>query len=371
MKKKKNKFIQRLTTWIFLGIIFTLTITNIFSPKLSFSENENRVLTPFPSLSLANITGGDFDDQFEAWFADHFFARDTWIQAKASARMDVGAIENNDVYLGKDGRLAGAFTSVNPAALSTNISTVNDFAEETGIKLNVMILPGSAYGSAQDLPAGAYNLDEKEMISAIAAEMPEQNFLDLCDELASPEDYFKTDHHWNEKGAYAAYQKICSSVLHTQPQQFTYTKVADDFKGTMYSKSGAFWTAGEDLYRIDPAVENDITVTMDNGKVMSSLYNDDNLAGKDKYTYYLDGNHGYEKIQTSVNNGKKAVIVKDSYAHILVPYLAQEYSEIDLVDLRYYRDAVSRLITDKDSTDVYVIYSLDEFASDKNLAALW
>jgi hypothetical protein len=72
-----------------------------------------------------------------------------------------------------------------------------------------------------------------------------------------------------------------------------------------------------------------------------------------------------------VNNGKKAVIVKDSYAHILVPYLAQEYSEIDLVDLRYYKNAVSSLITDPSSTDVYVIYSLDEFTGSRSLAALW
>jgi uncharacterized protein with gpF-like domain len=94
---------------------------------------------------------------------------------------------------------------------------------------------------------------KKEMIEQIAAQMKEQNFINVCDELKDQEDYFKTDHHWNEKGAYAAYEKICASVLHTEPQQFTYTKVADDFKGTMYSKSGAFWTSGEDLYRIDPA----------------------------------------------------------------------------------------------------------------------
>lgn len=371
MNKHKIRLMKKLTSLVFVLIVFMLTVTNLFAPKLTFSINENRVLSPFPSLSLSNIFGGDFDDQFETWFADHFIARDAWIQAKAAARISVGAIENNSVYLGSDGRLIGSYTSINPATANMNISSINDFASENGIQVNVMIVPGSAYGESQYLPLGAYNLNEKQMIEQIAQQMPEQNFIDLTDALSQQDDYFKTDHHWNEKGAYAAYQAICASVLHTDPQSFTYTEVADDFKGTMYSKSGAFWTDGEPLYRIDPTSENAVTVTLEDGTVMDSLYKDENLTGKDKYTYYLDGNHSYEKIQTSVNNGKKAVIVKDSYAHILVPYLAQEYSEIDLVDLRYYRDAVSRLITDPASTDVYVIYSLDEFTSDKSLAALW
>jgi hypothetical protein len=371
MKRKRIKLSQLITTFVFFVIIFMLALTNLFAPKLTFSSNENRVLASFPSLSPANVFGGDFDDQFETWFADHFVARDTWIQVKAAARISAGAIENNNVYIGSNGHLIGSFTQADASTMNLNAQWINEFAEEQGIKVNVMIVPGAAYGSSQFLPSGAYNLDEKTVIEQLAAKFSQQNFIDVCDVLADGSYYFKTDHHWNELGAYAAYQKICAQVLKSEPKQFTYTEAASDFKGTMYSKSGVFWTSGESLYRIDPVEKNDVTVTLDDGTIMTSLYNDENLAGKDKYTYYLDGNHGYEKIETSVGNGRKAVIVKDSYSHILVPYLAQEYSEIDLVDLRYYRDAVSRLITDKDSTDVYVIYSLDEFASDKSLAALW
>ncbi|NLH62625.1 MAG: hypothetical protein GX478_00320 [Erysipelotrichaceae bacterium] len=371
MKKKKMRIIQITTVSVFVVLIFAVTITNLAYPKATFSENENRVLSPFPSLSLSNIFGGDFDDQFETWFADHFFARDTWIQAKAAARISAGAIENNSVYLGSNGHLIGSYTSYDTAAIGLNIQSINEFSQEIKQKVNVMIVPGSAYGSSQYLPSGAYNLDEADLISQIYAQMPEQNTLNVCEELHNTDAYFKTDHHWNTAGAYAAYQKICASVTKTVPQSFTYTEVADDFKGTMYSKSGAFWNQGESLYRIDPASDNPATVTMEDGTVMDSLYNDANLSGKDKYTYYIDGNHAYEKIQTSVNNGKKAVIVKDSYAHILVPYLAQEYSEIDLIDLRYYKNAVSSLVSDPGSTDVYVIYSLDEFAGTRSLAALW
>ena len=99
-----------------------------------------------------------------------------------------------------------------------------------------------------------------------------------------------------------------------------------------------------------------------------SLYSTDRLSTKDQYAYYVDGNHAYVDIKTNMNTNKKAVIVKDSYAHILMPFLATEYSEIQMVDLRYYRGNVSDLLDDQ--TDLYFIYSLDNFCTDPNLAFL-
>ena len=61
-------------------------------------------------------------------------------------------------------------------------------------------------------------------------------------------------------------------------------------------------------------------------------------------------------------------MIKDSYAHILMPYLISEYEEIDMVDLRYYHDSVSELI--KEDSDVYFIYSIDNFAQDPNVIFL-
>ena len=84
--------------------------------------------------------------------------------------------------------------------------------------------------------------------------------------------------------------------------------------------------------------------------------------------YYLDGNHAHVSIQTSVSNNRKAIIIQDSYAHILIPYLISEYEQIEVFDQRYYHDSVSELIDE--NTDVYFIYSMDNFVEDKNLVFL-
>ena len=172
---------------------------------------------------------------------------------------------------------------------------------------------------------------------------------------------------WNAYGALQGYKAICEQVLQKAPENFSMNVVADDFRGTMYSRSGAFLHTGEDI--VQPVLDGfEATVTLEDGTVHSSLFFEDRLAEKDKYMYYLDGNHAFESIDTNVHNGKRALILKDSYAHILVPYLAAEYEHIDMIDLRYFRGNASDYL--QEDTDVWFIYSLDNFCEDPYLVFL-
>ena len=376
MKKNssREKMIRTMTAGIFCLFVFGMSAVNLLAEKKDFSANENRVLVPFPSMSAQNILFGDFDTDFEKWFSDHFVGRDSWIRRKASLRIDTGAIENNGVWLARDNRLIQQFLTYDQEIVDNNISYLQEFADDTGMKLNILLVPSAAWGEQQYLPAGAVNINEKELISEIAAALPKQNCIDISDALRQIDDgYFRTDHHWNEKGALIGYQAICQNVLQKDPQQFTFEEVSDDFRGTMYSRSGAFWTPAESIFRIRPAKEMPVQVVFEDGTTMNTLFAESHLEEKDQYPYYLDGNHGYISIHTGAAGGRRAVVIKASYAHILLPYLAQEYAQIDVFDLRYYTDSVSDHISEeeRDRTDVYVIYGLPTFCSDSNLSILW
>ena len=369
-KEKKITFwIQVSSCLIFILFILILSVVNVFAPKKTFSENENRVLADSPDASLNNIFFGDFDTQFENWFTDHFINRDSWIQTKARTRSLTGSIENNGVYFGKNNYLIQQFSSYNQKIVDNNIAYINEFAEANDIKINVLLVPGASLGESENLPSGAYNSDEQALLAYVKNGLSKQNFIDITGKIKNEENtYFRTDHHWNERGAEIGYQAICSEVLGKKPNTFTFTQVSDDFRGTMYSRSGAFWTKGDPLYQMTCDNPFDVRVTID-GKTYTSLFFEDHLSEKDKYPYYVDGNHGYVNIKTNVPGNKKAVIIKDSYSHILIPFLASEYSELDIFDLRYFRDSISPFVTD--NTDTYVIYGAETFTSDTNLAILW
>ena len=340
--------------------LIVVSIANVFAEKPTVSWNENRTLQEFPSTAPASLFSGNFDEQFEKWFSDHFVSRDMWIELNAIAHKAAGAIENNGVYFAQDGRLVQQFQTVNEATLQANIDTINSFSSDHNVKSNVFLVPTAAWGAASQLPNGACDVDQKALLQEIKQQFPEQTFIDYT-ELASPSPnlYYKTDHHWNEQGAYQGYVAIASKVLNKIPNTFTYNEVSNSFEGTMYSRSGAFWVHPDSIYEIVPdGIDLQVTVSYDDGDtVTDSLYSTERLSTKDQYAYYLDGNHAYVDIKTNTNTNRKAVIVKDSYAHILMPFLATEYSEIQMVDLRYYRGNVSDLLDDQ--TDLYFIYSLD------------
>lgn len=367
----KKKLTRKLTLGCFIGYIGCFTIANLFSGSRDISYNENRTLASAPSMELQHILSGRFDDDFEKWFSDQFVARDFWIELKAGIRRLSGAVENNDVYFARDGRLIQRFASYNEETLKTNAGIVNEFCEENGITGNVLLVPTAAWGAASELPAGAYDIDQEDLINDAAELFAKQNFIRYTDYASpSPSLYFRTDHHWNEKGAYLGYEALADKVLHKQPNSFTYETVSTDFCGTMYSQSGAFWNSSDSICRIIPETPVETTVNYDGQYTENSIYSEKRLNEKDKYMYYTDGNHAYISIQTDADTNRKAVLIKDSYSHIMIPYLITEYSEITMIDLRYYHSPVSQLIEDKENTDLCFIYSLDNFCKDPNLAFL-
>lgn len=368
----KKKTVETLTIAAFLGFTGVFAVWNVFAPKSDYSANENRTLAKSPSLSVSHIFSGKFDDDFESWFSDHFVNRDSWIELKSALKVATGSIDNNQVYYAEDGHLIKQFQTYDHKTLQQNIDTINEFCESQNLKGNILLVPTASTAESQLLPWGSYDLDQLSMISSIKEQFSDQNFIDVADSLCGQDNlYYKTDHHWNEQGAYIGFQAIMNQVLHKDTPSFQYEKVSDSFYGTMYSKSGAFWTSPDSIYRITPENQDlEVTVTYDDGTVSDSLYSEKRLSEKDQYTYYVDGNHAEVKISTNANTGRKAVIVKDSYAHILIPYLATQYDEIDMIDLRYYHSPVSELIEDTQNTDLYFIYSLDNFAEDPNVVFL-
>ena len=72
----------------------------------------------------------------------------------------------------------------------------------------------------------------------------------------------------------------------------------------------------------------------------------------------------------NVTDGSKLLVVRDSYADSMAPFLTQRFSEVHLVDLRYYRYPVSAYAAENGISDIAVIYSAQNFISDANLVLL-
>ena len=111
----------------------------------------------------------------------------------------------------------------------------------------------------------------------------------------------------------------------------------------------------------------DIKVEIE-GKEYDSLYFDEYLEQKDKYAVYFGGNYSEVNIKTgAARDGHKAeeklLVIKDSFANSMIPFLLDDFSEITMVDTRFYRGDISRLAEDYDR--VLLVYSVNNFAKEK------
>ena len=361
---------ERILTIVFCSFILIFSVLTILLPKKAESANEKRVLASFPEVSLKTITDGSFMTGFDTYVADHFAFRDKWVGAYAYATKAVGLNGINGVYAGKDGYLIAAPMKYSDEFAKKNISNLLTFADKNDISCTLLVVPSTGYILDDKLPKFHKDYYDDELFETIKKETEANknfSFIDTRDTIKEEASrstplYYRTDHHINSYGALLLYNEYCKAKGLT-PEKFSLTRTYSDFYGTSYSKSGLWLTKPDNVDVYEAKEPSDFTVTID-GKDYDSLYFPEKLKTADKYEYFLNGNHALTVIKNNSNeNGQKLLLIKDSFSHCFATYLAENYEEIVMVDLRYYRDSTSALIDEYGITDVLFLYGTENMAT--------
>lgn len=378
----RNKIGKYIPAVVFLIFIYGMALWFLFSPKTDYSSSEKRYLQKFPDANVEKVLSGEFGSEFETFFADRFPQRNTWVGINAYTTLAEGNNGASGVYNCKNGCLINKPVSTENN-LDKNISAVADFAKSIDTPTTVMLVPSTGYIADDVLPTFHDKYNDDEDISRISSTLSKDkiSFVDLRERFKSEykngsQLYYKTDHHWTTKGAYTGYQELCKALGVTPIDDSTLKKDSyPDFYGTTYSSSG-FWLTPPDNIEIWSNPNNsskNISVKITEGaniKTSGSMYFTDHLKEDDKYPVFIDGNHALTEItNTNAKNGT-VLLIKDSFSHSLAPFLAENYSKVVLVDLRYYKESVSDLVTTYKPEQVVVLYGIDNLATDTDIVWL-
>lgn len=372
---------NRILAYVFIIIIFGFFISTIIMPDKTFSDLENRTLSQIPKFSIDSLLDGRFTIKFESYFNDQFPLRDNLVTLKTSIDSLLGKSENNGVYIGKDNNLYEQIKKPIPDSTNANIQAVNTFAEKyKDIKTTFMLVPNAATVYPDILPDNAPSNDGLKYINDIKSELTDKlNFINPYDTLYSHRDeylYYRTDHHWTTLGAYYGYQSYCEADNIKAKTLDDYDKnlISSNFYGTLFSRTLYKKTPADQINIYTPKDNNDQTVVnfVSEKQKTASLYSNDALDIRDKYSVFLGGNHPLVKIDTTakLDKERKLLIIKDSYANSFVPFLTSNFSEITLVDPRYYYDDIDKLIADDKYTDVLFLYNANTFFEDNSLSSV-
>lgn len=378
--KIKNA-IRYLPAFIFCAFIFTFMVLFFALPKEHYSAQEKKVLADFPSVTAETVFNGNFQKELDTYLSDHMPFRNLFVGLSADYELVTGRNGKKGIYLGKDGWLFPKPTK-KTELLSKNAEYISEFAGNVDIPVYMTLIPSSGYINSDKLPLNHEVYEDDKLISDFGSALGDKiHFIDVTQALKESSEndqiYYRTDHHWTSLGAYNCYRFLGETMGFEPLERDSFdVEVIDGFYGTSYAKSALWWVKPDtiELWKNRSQTDDSVTVTITDGedeKTLNSYYFREHLSADDKYPVYLDGNHSLTRITNKNAKGGTLIVVKDSYANSIIPFLSQNYSEIIMADLRYYKKDISALAEQEKADAILLLYSLDNMSADDNISFLF
>ena len=205
--------------------------------------------------------------------------------------------------------------------------------------------------------------DQREVFDSIASRFdPGITYVEIESVLgqhADEEIYLRTDHHWTPLGAYYAAKTFAKEAGVPFKDLSTYeAHDIEGFVGTMYAftkrieihddpETFTYYTPDNlsecTTYYYDTAYNY-----VDSGRFFQGVADPQSNA----YLTFMGGDQQVVKVKTNVSNGRKVMIIKDSYGNAIPGYLFGSFEEIYVADMRYFECNLVDFIEDRGITDL-------------------
>ncbi len=352
------KISTKITAAVFALIIFGFSALCIFLPQDEYSDSERRKLKKFPEFSAEDVISGKFMKDFEDYTPDKFPFRDGFRSIKAFVSLKLfNRSDNNGIYE-YNGYISESEYPLNKDSLTRATELFRKINDKylVGKNANVYfsVIPDKNYFLADQ--GGQLALNYEEMLEILKSETDYMQYIDIIP-LLEIEDYYKTDTHWRQEKIVDVAEHLALQMGTDVKAQYEEKQLEKPFYGVYYGQY-AMPAKGETLaYLTNPVLESCKVTNHENGTQIS-VYDMKKAAGKDPYEIFLSGPLSLVTIENpAATSGKELVIFRDSFASSLAPLLAQGYSKITLVDIRYiYSDRVCTMV-DFENADVLFLYS--------------
>lgn len=184
---------------------------------------------------------------------------------------------------------------------------------------------------------------------------------------ATEDIFLRTDHHWAPLGAYYVAQEFARVAKVPFRDLSSYEKkVVHGYVGSMYG------------YSHDISVKNspeDFVYYVPKGVTYTTTYLKYNINEKFKvigekapysgqyfisypdgsggaYCTFMGGDSKITHVHTSTKNGRRLLIIKDSFGNAIPGYLFYSFEDIHVIDYRYFAKNLKKYVADNKITDI-------------------
>lgn len=263
---------------------------------------------------------------------------------------------------------------------SNYADALNDLQSKIDADVTIWSMPAPT-SSAIYTPKNAldYVADQAECFDNIAAKLNDGirsvNVVDVMKKHTEENIYCRTDHHWQPLGAYYAARTFAEAAGVPFADLSNYEKgVNEGYVGTMYgfSQDSRLLNDPEDFEYYVPRADYEAYYY---DASFNYLYSDDLFAEVDtanSYVMFLGGDDYVVKVDTGVTNGRKLLVIKDSFGNAEIPFYTSSFEQIYVLDVRYFQRNLVNFIETTGVTDVLFTMSAYSVVGDNgdNIANL-
>lgn len=368
------RIFKRLPGVIFMVLLLGLAGKEALSHQRTYSPVEKRELQTRPEISITKVLDGRFQKKYESYLRDQFPGRDHWVSFQTDMELFMGKNEIHNVYIGKNHYLLEHYTEkeFDPQQISKNLQALEKFVGKAkqNADVHVMMVPTKSWILREKLPAFAPHYKEQRFYDALQQKLEKEDVLisvePVLDAHKEEEIYYRTDHHWTTLGAWYAYEQYTKAVggdLQRAQEKRKFRCISKNFYGTTYAKIN-YARQADKIEIYEPADKLRVVYNMGEKKT-KTLYDVSFLKTADQYSVFTGGNQAVLEITGGIKNGKTLLLIKDSFANSILPFLAEDYEKLVVVDLRQLNVSGDRLLEMFSPTDILILYNSAQFAQDK------
>lgn len=379
----KSPLLQKVLVACFVGIICIMT-------AISVAMNPALILKGFINGYRQSDAGDSvYDklkngiDKFDSRVNEHIVFHDLSINLYGAIQGAMGKSLVNDVD--KESEVVKldngylCFKSSNEIHLSElgeYMEQLNSLCKEQGTDLIFVNNPDKDYGIDQYVseiyPYCLYNDSQ-----VVFAQM-ENNGIEVLDFEKYCQDngidkyslFYKTDHHWHTKGALFATEVIIDTINNAfgynldtygyNEEIYEVEHYEDCFLGSQGRRVGMIYGGIDDFdiitlvespeYTVEiPSEDKVLTGDFEDVFINRDLFSEDGMLkiAATNYNVYMRENYDLVKITNhSLKDGKKVLMVMNSYGMLAAPFLSQSFSEMHCIDIREYKDSLTDYISE-------------------------
>lgn len=345
---------HKLTTGIFLGILFTFFFLHLFLPDKEISLSERRHLTQISMPSVQTLLNGNWMENFESYSLDQFPGRDSFRSLKAHTIFHgLHYLDNNQLFI-KDKHIVKMEYPLNPSSLKYFTRKL-DSIQKTYLKNNRVY---GAWIPDKNFFINDHHLrmDYDFLQNQLTESLPNMTWIPLSDTLTL-NDYYHSDIHWKQENLFPVVSRLSDTMGFSINDFPSISHEYTPFYGGYYGQAALPFKSETLTYLTSPIIDQCQVWNFEKNQ-WQTVYSPQLLTGMDSYDVFLSGATPLLQIENPTQkNGKELLLFRDSFGSSLAPLLIDGYEKITLIDLRYIPMEMVGDFISFDHQDVLFLYS--------------